>query len=560
MPPPPVPPSAPSPAPTFTTDVAPLGPLPQFQRPGAPGAAQDFAAVTQGLAGFQRPDAPADAPDFTGVMGGIPDFQRPDAPGDAPDFGAITGRLGDFQRPDAPAAAPGFETGVGEFVSPEDTFWGEDIYGDMADYSREWLDTPNRYMSELALATRAAGDARLAEAERAGRIGIDEWASGRGLVGSSYEGEQVVDLEASIDRNRRDQEAELLRFLTEAETMDRERAGRMALDTGEFGRGLGRERRDEAAIAQQLALDRGSLEVTAQDRADAAEMRRAELGLDVERTAADVEARRTGLELTAAQAGDESELLRAGLALDVEREAGGQALRKGALDVEAKRAQDAAEQFRAQLGLETARVGAEAEARVAGLTLTAAEMQESAEQFRSKFELQIEEVGFDAAFRNAELQQRDGIQRAQLSLQAAIAGDNAAMNRVRHELDVMRAMDTALMNRAAIENQNNQIAIRAYEIMTRAETEGRRMSIEEARWVADLEFRNDDLAERERAAKAEEEGRQRRHDDWLDFERGKLGGEPEKEGSPVVGLARQSDGKVWNGSAWVTREEYDKSR
>ncbi|MCR4340143.1 MAG: hypothetical protein NUW01_09705, partial [Gemmatimonadaceae bacterium] len=57
--------------------------------------------------------------------------------------------------------------------------------GKIADYASNWMQTPNRYLSELATTTRAAGDARLKAAEKEGLRGIEEWAASRGLVGSN---------------------------------------------------------------------------------------------------------------------------------------------------------------------------------------------------------------------------------------------------------------------------------------------------------------------------------------------------------------------------------------
>ena len=60
---------------------------------------------------------------------------------------------------------------------------------------------------------------------------IEEWSAGRGLVGSSYEGERRRGTFDDIQRQRMDQETQLQGFLATAETADRQAAGQYGLDT-----------------------------------------------------------------------------------------------------------------------------------------------------------------------------------------------------------------------------------------------------------------------------------------------------------------------------------------
>ena len=69
---------------------------------------------------------------------------------------------------------------------------------DVADFAQQWMETPNRYLSELATKTREAGDLRRTAAREKAGVGIEEWAAKRGLLGSSYEGQQRAGLEGQL--------------------------------------------------------------------------------------------------------------------------------------------------------------------------------------------------------------------------------------------------------------------------------------------------------------------------------------------------------------------------
>ncbi len=464
-PPPPTPPATPPPT-TIAANMPTLGEMPEFTAPGDPADAPNYSGITDDLAGYSAPAA---------------------APAAAPDYGEIAANVEGFQPGEGPGDAPAFEHGVDAYETPEGTFGGEDIYGNLETYAQDWLANPNRYLSELAESERLTSDAEFDEYERGARVDMDEFFSGRGLVASNYEGEARIDLKGEMSRARGARDTELLRMLATAETEDRERAGRLGIDTGEFGKELGSERRGEAKDAQALALERGELDLTADELKERAKEFRAELSLDEAKTMAEDEARRAGISLSAAEL--------------TER----------------------AEQFRSEHALESARTAAEQERADAGLKLTAKEMQEEAERFRSEFALEAEKVGFDAAFKAAELKQRDSYQRAALELDAAIAGDKAAMDRVRTELDKMRIMEQATMDRAELEQRDQELELRAYEIQTDAQLRGQEMDIDVARTKAEFDMRGRELEQRDKQAIMEEEGRGARHDDWIDAEFGDVG-------------------------------------
>lgn len=112
---------------------------------------------------------------------------------------------------------------------------------------------------------------------------------------------------------------------------------------------------------------------------------------------------------------------------------------------------------------------------------------------------------FDSQFKVADLKQRDSIQRAEVALNAAIAGDNAAMSRVRHELDVMRAMDEATLSRSELQLQSEEINLRAHQIQQEAIQRGEAMQIDQARIAAEIAVRKDELAQRDASQNADRE-------------------------------------------------------
>jgi hypothetical protein len=466
-------PANPPPAPTpptldptgnYEISVDPLTGLPDFQAPAGPGEAPDFQGITDELAGYESP-------------GDI------DA---APDFDAITGELGGFEAPGDPDAAPGFEHGAGEYQTPEGAFQGEDVYQNLDQFSQDWLNNPNRYLSELAESTRATSELELDKYEQDASRTIDEKMSQRGLVGSSYEGEAQIDLQGELARARAGRETDILRELTGAETADKAAAGALGRDTTETGINVGEARRSEAEIAQQLALERGHLEITAQDQQDAAEQWRSELALDEAGTQSSQDRADAALKLAAAENTEEGILARA------------------------------------ELGISEARYAADSELATAGLALDSAAMAEGAARYRSEFALQVEQVGLDSAFRNVELEQRDAVERASIELDAVIAGDRAAIARAQQELDGIRMREQAIMDRETLTQRDQELELRAHEIATDAALRGVEIETDQARIQAELEWRREEIASQERLGREEETGLMQRHDDWIDAEFGDI--------------------------------------
>jgi len=147
----------------------------------------------------------------TAVPGAVPGAAptlgaAPQAPGAPPATPTVP------PPPPQPPALPGLTKQVGDFAS-------------------NWMSQGNQYLSPLATATREASEARLGEAEKTASRGIDEWSAQRGLVGSSYEGEQRVDLQGELQRARGEDERAMLQMLADREAMDKAAAGGFGLDT-----------------------------------------------------------------------------------------------------------------------------------------------------------------------------------------------------------------------------------------------------------------------------------------------------------------------------------------
>ena len=107
----------------------------------------------------------------------------------------------------------------------------QDFTGQATQFSSDWMNNPNPYMTSMATASRAAGDARIAEAEDVASRGLDEWSAGRGLLGSNVEGElQVRNIDAGR-RARLDDEARLQEMLANYDMTGRQAAGAQGLDT-----------------------------------------------------------------------------------------------------------------------------------------------------------------------------------------------------------------------------------------------------------------------------------------------------------------------------------------
>ena len=471
----------PPPAPPGTEDS-------DYNLPEIPeiGGYDDFEVdALTGLPVFNDPEGDqlevGDVQNFTDVTSELTGFEAPGDLDSAPDFSLITDELTGFDAPGDPDIAPGFEFTAGQYETPDDAFRGEELYGGLEQFSEDWLANPNRFLSPLAESTRATSEAELNKYEQDATRSIDERMSQRGLVGSSYEGEAQIDLQGELARARAGRETDILKMLADAETADKRSAAELGIQTGQFGAELGGARRSEAEIAQQLALDRGHLEITAQDQMDAAEEWRSQIALETEQTQSSQDRADTALELQAA--GQEEQ---------------------GILD-------------RGRLDLQAAIEAANNETAIAGLQLSAAAMQESATQYRSDFAKSIEEFGFQAAFANAELEQKDALQRATLELDAVIAGDAAAIERVKQELDSIRVSEEAIMDREYLAQRDQELELRAYEIQTDAALRGEEIDTDRGRIMAELDWRREEQESRERIAGDTETGLRTRHQNWLNM-------------------------------------------
>lgn len=142
----------------------------------------------------------------------------------------------------------------------------QDLAGDVGAFARNWLETPNRYLGDLATATREAGEARLTAAESDATRDIEEWAASRGLIGSSLEGEEMVRLQDALRRARGDEERQLLEMLATSESMDRERAGRLGLDVSQLSTSTSIAERqldlEAQRLQQEAQLSGRSLDIT----------------------------------------------------------------------------------------------------------------------------------------------------------------------------------------------------------------------------------------------------------------------------------------------------------
>lgn len=161
------------------------------------------------------------------------------------------------------------------YQTPEGAFRGEEMWDPMRDYVLDWMENPNRYLSDLAQATRSEMDARLRHQEEMGTKGIEEWAASRGLTGSTYEGAEMKRLQEAQQRTLLEEERALLEQVATAETMDRQAALNAALGVGDFGRGLGADRREDAMNHARTGLQRQALILEAAVAGDRAAMDRA---------------------------------------------------------------------------------------------------------------------------------------------------------------------------------------------------------------------------------------------------------------------------------------------
>ncbi len=179
--------------------------------------------------------------------------------------------------------------------------------GDLGDYARDWMAGPNRFLSDLVTQTRATGDERRAFQNEEAVRRLDEWAAGRGLTGSSLEGEERVRLEDALGRARSQEELALLEMMANAEAGDRLGAGQFGLGVAELGRAtsleqqridIDRERLAEETqqFEQQFGLAEGELDLRAEQIREQARLEGRSLDIQESRDLADQELRRESMQ------------------------------------------------------------------------------------------------------------------------------------------------------------------------------------------------------------------------------------------------------------------------
>jgi hypothetical protein len=139
----------------------------------------------------------------------------------------------------APATmGPQYQTAAGAWQ-------GEALLPDLNTFARDWMQNYNPLDSGYGKTALDASNANLRKMEQDQTRGIEEWAASRGLVGSSYEGDQMVGMNESLRRTALDEQARIMELVGNMELMGRQAAGNFGLGVGDFGRALGNDRRAE---------------------------------------------------------------------------------------------------------------------------------------------------------------------------------------------------------------------------------------------------------------------------------------------------------------------------
>ena len=159
-----------------------------------------------------------------------------------------------------------------------------DLGSQVTQFASDWMRSSNPYTSEAMTAARDASNANLAKSEADSRRGIEEWAQGRGLLGSSYEGEQRVNLAGTVQRAKGDFEAQLLQAMATAEALGKQNAGNLGLSawTQQNTQNISQREIDlKAYEIQQAAWNEGrSLDLQEARDLAAAELKKLELGVN----------------------------------------------------------------------------------------------------------------------------------------------------------------------------------------------------------------------------------------------------------------------------------------
>jgi hypothetical protein len=131
-------------------------------------------------------------------------------------------------------------------IANEATGQTDPMTGRLDQFANDWLDNYNPYNTDLVRSTREAGDARRDQFEKDSSRKISEWASSRGLLGSSLEGERVTDLQGELGRQRMEQERDLMKMLADGEAQGKQSA---------FAAGLGLTGQKAAQSLQSAELN-----------------------------------------------------------------------------------------------------------------------------------------------------------------------------------------------------------------------------------------------------------------------------------------------------------------
>lgn len=136
--------------------------------------------------------------------------------------------------PPSPAAIPGAVPPPPPPPPPVQGRQPTDLETEVSEHIRGFMANPNPYLEPQIAAAREALEGELANQEDVGRRRIREWAAQRGIIGSSLEAEQMVQLEESLMRARAENEREILEMMANAQFMGATAAGEMGLGLAQF--------------------------------------------------------------------------------------------------------------------------------------------------------------------------------------------------------------------------------------------------------------------------------------------------------------------------------------
>jgi len=333
-------------------------------------------------------------------------------------------------------------------------------------FAADWMAQPNRYLSDLATATRGESEARLAKAQQDAQRGIEEWAAQRGLVGSSYEGEQRVNLAGELDRSRRADERALLEMLTTAESLDRQSAGQYGLEAMKTGDVMGLERYKAALEAAQLAESQrqfgGTLEISQQQ-------------IDLRAQELQQEAALQGRSLDLQSARDQAQKELSQQQLSQQESQFGRTLGLSQQDIDLR-----AQQLQQQAVLEGRSLDLQQARDQATQELTREQMAQQGAQFTQDVELRAQQ-----------LQQQAALEGRCLDIQSA--RDQATQLLAREQM----ALQESQFGRT-LQISQQDVDLRAQQLQQEATLQGRSLDLQAARDQAQLEISREQMAQAER--------------------------------------------------------------